>query len=179
MQTIMETPSLAVVGTAVVAAAGNRRNSDGSSSESSNSFDRMRHQAAPRGPWTKKPLSIVLDEIGREGSHSTVRHLSVIDLIAIGVGGTIGSGVFVLTGYIANHYAGPGTFLSFAISGLAASVSGLCYAELAGRIPAAGSTYIYTYISLGEWAAVVAAACLTLEYGVSGTYPTVCNVVLA
>ena len=77
--------------------------------------------------------------------------------------------MFVLTGYIAHHYAGPGTFLSFAISGLAASVSGLCYAELAGRIPAAGSTYIYAYVSLGEWAAVVAAACLTLEYGVSGT----------
>jgi amino acid transporter len=73
-----------------------------------------------------------------------------------------------LTGFIAHHYAGPGTALSFAVSGLAACCSGLCYAELAGRIPVAGSTYIYAYISLGEWAAVVAAACLTLEYGVSG-----------
>ena len=120
-----------------------------------------------RGPWTRKPLHVVLEE-QRQESATFDRHLTLIDLLSIGVGGTIGSGVFVLTGFIAHHYAGPATTLSFAISGLAALCSGLCYAELAGRIPAAGSTYIYAYISLGEWAAVIAAACLTLEYGVSG-----------
>jgi amino acid transporter len=149
-----------------------------SSSGSSRSSSRNGHLAPnmssssssyPRGPWTRKPLSMVLE--GEEQQNAPLhreRHLTLVDLISVGVGGTIGSGIFVLSGFIANHYAGPATTLSFIISGMAAGCSGLCYAELAGRIPAAGSTYIYAYISLGEWAAVVAAACLTLEYGVSG-----------
>ena len=70
--------------------------------------------------------------------------------------------------YTAHNYAGPSTSLSFAISGVAAAASGVCYAELSGRIPSAGSTYVYSYICMGEIAAVIAAACLTLEYGVSG-----------
>jgi amino acid transporter len=151
---------------------------NGSSSGSSRSSSSNGHRLAPnlsssssypRGPWTRKPLSMVLKgEEQQNASLHTERHLTLVDLISVGVGGTIGSGIFVLSGYIANHYAGPATTLSFMISGLAAGCSGLCYAELAGRIPAAGSTYIYAYITLGEWAAVVAAACLTLEYGVSG-----------
>ena len=84
------------------------------------------------------------------------------------MGGTIGSGIFVLAGLIARNYAGPATTLSFAISGVAAAFSGVCYAELSGRIPSSGSTYIYCYVCMGELAAVIAAACLTLEYGVSG-----------
>jgi APA family basic amino acid/polyamine antiporter len=91
-----------------------------------------------------------------------------VDLVSVGVGGTIGSGIFVLTGLIAHNYAGPSTFVSFLLSGFAASCSGLCYAEWAGRLPAAGSTYVYAFVSLGEWAAVISGACLTLEYGVSG-----------
>ena len=117
--------------------------------------------------WTRKPLSIVLQE--QEEEESTAhRHLSLVDLVSVGVGGTVGSGIFVLTGLIAHNYAGPSTFISFILSGFAASCSGLCYAEWSGRLPAAGSTYVYAYVSLGEWAAVIAGACLTLEYGVSG-----------
>lgn len=96
------------------------------------------------------------------------RHLTLLDLISVGVGGTIGSGIFVLAGFIAHNYSGPATAVSFAISGVAAAASGVCYAELSGRIPTAGSTYVYTYVCMGELAAVIAAACLTLEYGVSG-----------
>ena len=124
--------------------------------------------ASQRGPWTRKPISIVLQEEQDENTSPVNRHLSLVDLVSVGVGGTIGSGIFVLTGFIAKNYAGPSTFLSFILSGLAASCSGLCYAEWAVRLPAAGSTYIYAYVCLGEWAAVVAGACLTLEYGVSG-----------
>jgi APA family basic amino acid/polyamine antiporter len=94
--------------------------------------------------------------------------LTLLDLVSVGVGGTIGSGIFVLTGFIAHHYSGPATTISFAISGLAACCSGLAYAELAARIPASGSTYAYAYVALGELPAVIAAACLTLEYAVSG-----------
>jgi APA family basic amino acid/polyamine antiporter len=109
----------------------------------------------PRGPWTRKPLSIVFQEQQQQedsSSSHTHRHLSLVDLVSVGVGGTIGSGIFVLTGLIAHHYSGPSTWLSFVLSGFAASCSGLCYAEFAGRLPAAGSTYVYAFVSLGEWA---------------------------
>jgi amino acid transporter len=139
-------------------------------------------------PWIRKPLSVVqqqqqqpppeaplsLEPSSNGSSHALPpqqllhRHLSVWDLLGIGVGGTVGSGIFVLTGSIAAQYAGRAVALSFLISGLAATCSGVCYAELAARIPAAGATYVYAYVALGEWAAVVAAACLTLEYGVAG-----------
>lgn len=92
------------------------------------------------------------------------RHLSLFDLVCVGVGATIGSGIYVLCGLIANKYAGPATFLSWGIAGGAACFSGVCYAELAGKIPSAGSVYVYAYVSIGELPAVLAAACLTLEY---------------
>ena len=113
----------------------------------------------------RKPLWVVAQQ---EQSDAVVRHLTLLDLISVGIGGTIGSGIFVLAGYIAHHYAGPSTIVSFAVSGLAAFCSGLCYAELAGRLPASGSTYVYAYVAMGELAAVLAAACLTLEYAASG-----------
>ena len=100
---------------------------------------------------------------------SIQRHLSLFDLVNIGVGGTIGSGIFVLCGFIANKYAGPATCISWLISGVAASLSGVCYAELACRMPAAGSSYVYVYASMGELPAVLVAVCLTLEYAMSAS----------
>ncbi len=121
-----------------------------------------------RGPWTRKPLTQVVQESQTSCDDDTQRHLSLWDLVSIGVGGTIGSGIFVLAGLIAHNYSGPSTCLSFLLSGIAALCSGVAYAEWAGRLPAAGSTYVFTLVSLGEWPAVLAGACLTLEYGVSG-----------
>jgi APA family basic amino acid/polyamine antiporter len=95
------------------------------------------------------------------------RHMTLFDLVSIGVGGTIGSGVFVLCGSIAHNYAGPATCISWLISGMAACLSGVCYAEFACRMPAAGSSYVYVYASMGELPAVLVAACLTLEYVIS------------
>ena len=100
---------------------------------------------------------------------SPQRHLTLLDLLSIGIGGTVGSGIFVLCGLIAHSYAGPATAVSFAISGAAAAASGCSYAELASKIPLPGSTYAYAYVSIGELAAVISAALLTLEYGVSGS----------
>ena len=97
------------------------------------------------------------------------RHLTLFELTSIGVGGTVGSGIFVLTGQIAHDYAGPATFVSWTLAGLAALSSGLAFAELAARIPHSGSTYAYARLAGGKPAAVVAAACLTLEYVVSGS----------
>jgi len=76
---------------------------------------------------------------------SIQRHLSLFDLVNIGVGGTIGSGIFVLCGFIANKYAGPAVSICWIISGFAACLSGVCYAELACRLPAAGSRYELSY----------------------------------
>jgi amino acid transporter len=141
-----------------------------------------------KGPWLQKPLNATLDDSppspsGSSGSYDAVdrgdnssvtssirsieRHLSLYDLVSIGVGGTIGSGIFVICGFIANNFAGPATCLCWIISGIAACLSGVCYAELACRMPSAGSSYVYVFASMGELPAVLVAACLTLEYVVS------------
>lgn len=96
--------------------------------------------------------------------HEMERHLTLFDLTSIGIGGTIGSGIFVLCGLIAHSYAGPATFISWTIAGIAAMLSGFSYAELSARLPSAGSAYVYVYASMGELPAMVVAGCLTLEY---------------
>jgi len=115
--------------------------------------------AAPDGGGQSRP-----SEANGASEAGLERHLSLRDLIAVGVGGTIGSGLFVLAGLVANRYAGPSTVISWAVSGFAACLSGCCYAELSGRIPLSGGCYAYTYVALGELFAVVSAACLSLEY---------------
>ena len=132
--------------------------------------------------WTlRKTLADILaeEEEGHETTFTTTadnphahahshRHLSFLDLLSIGIGGTIGSGIFVLIGQIAQYHAGNATWLSFALAGLAAITSGIGFAELAGRLAVSGSTYAYTYLCWGRYMAILAAACLTLEYMVSG-----------
>jgi amino acid transporter len=124
------------------------------------------HQHSP--PITSHPFETAETDTSAE-SDGLERHLTLFDLTSIGVGGTVGSGIFVLTGQIAHEYAGPATFLSWTLAGLAALMSGLAFAELAARIPHSGSTYAYARIVGGKHAAVVAAACLTLEYVISGS----------
>jgi basic amino acid/polyamine antiporter, APA family len=104
-----------------------------------------------------------------QSQHSTAstsleRHLTLVDLLAVGVGGTIGSGLFVLAGLVANQYAGPATVISWALSGSAALLSGCCYAELSSRLPETGGAYVYAKRGMGELAGVLTAACLSLEY---------------
>lgn len=83
------------------------------------------------------------------------RTYSLFDLICLGVGGTVGSGVFVLTGIVANTDAGPGVIFSWLIAGFACFFSCITYAELSCRIPTGGSSYQYVYSSLGELPAVI------------------------
>jgi amino acid transporter len=66
-------------------------------------------------------------------------------------GGTVGSGVFVLTGLIAREYTGPGVVISWLIAGFGCCFSAMSYAELSCRIPSAGSSYAYVYVALGEF----------------------------
>ncbi|KAL7530361.1 hypothetical protein ACHAXR_003447 [Thalassiosira sp. AJA248-18] len=98
-----------------------------------------------------------------------LRHMSLFDLVAFGVGCTIGSGVFVLAGVAAHSYAGPSSSISYLLAGFVACLSGLPYAELSAAFPLDGSTYSYAYITLGEVFAVLASLCQTLEYGAAGS----------
>jgi len=113
----------------------------------------------------RKPLGVILAE---EGEETLGKQLSLADLVAIGIGGTVGSGVFVLCGQIAHEDAGPAVLLSWLLAGVGCVLSGLSYAEMSARIPSAGSCYAYSYFALGELPAYVASWLLTLEYAVSG-----------
>ncbi len=95
------------------------------------------------------------------------RSLTAPGLVAIGLGATIGAGIFVLTGTAAAQYAGPALSLSFVIGGIACGFVGLCYAELAAMIPEAGSTYTYTRASLGALPAWIIGWDLVLEFAVA------------
>uniref|UniRef100_A0A0E0M7Z2 Cationic amino acid transporter C-terminal domain-containing protein n=1 Tax=Oryza punctata TaxID=4537 RepID=A0A0E0M7Z2_ORYPU len=105
---------------------------------------------------------------GGKGPH-LAKALSVPDLIAIGVGSTIGAGIYVLVGTVAREHAGPALTLSFLIAGIAAALSALCYAELSCRFPAAGSAYHYSYICIGESVAWLIGWALILEYTIGGS----------
>ena len=98
-----------------------------------------------------------------------IRTLSTMDLTFLGIGGIIGSGVFVLTGIGAARYAGPGIVLSFVAAGLLCMLVGLAYAELASLIPAAGSAYAYTFASLGEGMAFLCGWSLIIGYIVTAS----------
>ena len=92
------------------------------------------------------------------------RAMGALDLTALGIGAIIGTGIFVLTGVASAQYAGPAVVISFLISGVAAGLAALCYAELASMVPVAGSAYTYTYASMGEITAWLIGWNLILEY---------------
>ena len=94
--------------------------------------------------------------------------LGALDLVLLGIGCTIGTGIFVLTGIAAAQYAGPAIALSYLISGVACIFAGLAYSELAAAIPVAGGTYTYTYAILGEFAAWMVACGISLCYTIGG-----------
>jgi APA family basic amino acid/polyamine antiporter len=96
------------------------------------------------------------------------RVLGASSIIAMGIGAIIGAGIFVLTGTAAATYAGPAIVLSFILAGIACAFVGLCYAELSAFLPVAGSTYTYTYATLGELAAWIIGWDLILEYAMGG-----------
>jgi basic amino acid/polyamine antiporter, APA family len=115
----------------------------------------------------RKPVTAMTTETGAdtEGGEMS-RSLGLFQLSMFGIGATIGTGIFIVLTEAA-PIAGPAVVWSFVFAGVVAGLTAICYAELAGAVPVSGSSYSYAYATLGEGIAMVVAACLLLEYGVS------------
>jgi basic amino acid/polyamine antiporter, APA family len=115
----------------------------------------------------RKPVTVMSAETGADTEGGELaRTISLFQLSLFGIGATIGTGIFiVLTEAV--PVAGPSVVFSFIFAGVVAGLTAICYAELASAVPVSGSSYSYAYATLGEGIAMVVAACLLLEYGVS------------
>jgi len=105
-----------------------------------------------------------IQEADASGQRQLNRTLSATALTLLGIGGIIGTGIFVLTGTAAAEHAGPALALSFIVAGIGCAFAGLCYAEFAAMIPVSGSAYSYSYATLGEGIAWFIGWNLILEY---------------
>ncbi len=115
----------------------------------------------------RKPVTAMTEETGTDTEGGELaRTITLFQLSLFGIGATIGTGIFiVLTSAV--PIAGPSVVLSFVFAGVVAGLTAICYAELASAVPVSGSSYSYAYATMGEGIAIVVAACLLLEYGVS------------
>src|SRR5881394_547943 len=116
--------------------------------------------------FARKPLDRLMHEAQEVGEHSLKRSLGPINLMALGIGGIIGAGLFVRTAAAIAERAGPSVVLAFIVAGIGCAFAGLCYAEFASMIPVAGSAYTYSYATMGELVAWIIGWDLILEYAV-------------
>lgn len=116
--------------------------------------------------FQRKPVEM----IQAETQHTELkRSLGALNLVLLGIGCIIGTGIFVLTGHAAAEWAGPGIMISFVITGILCGLVALCYAELASALPVSGSAYSYSYASTGEIVAWIMGVLLLLEYGLAAS----------
>lgn len=110
-----------------------------------------------------------VDAADQSGAKRLKQVLTAWSLTAIGLGATIGTGIFVLTGTVAANQAGPAVTLSLLIAAFGSGLAALCYAEFAAFLPVPGSAYSYTYATLGESIAWFIGWNLLLEYAISAS----------
>src|SRR5580700_3847921 len=116
--------------------------------------------------FQRKPVEM----IQAETSHTELkRSLGALNLVLLGIGCIIGTGIFVLTGHAAAEWAGPAIMISFVLTGILCGFVALCYAELASALPVSGSAYSYSYASMGEIVAWIMGLLLLLEYGLAAS----------
>jgi APA family basic amino acid/polyamine antiporter len=116
-----------------------------------------------QGLMARKSIDDIVASADSDGHHMS-KSLGLSSITAMGIGAIIGAGIFVLTGTAAAQYAGPAIMLSFILGGIACAFVGLCYSELSAMIPVSGSSYSYTYATLGEIFAWIIGWDLVLEY---------------
>ncbi|AWN35365.1 amino acid permease [Methylobacterium radiodurans] len=122
--------------------------------------------AGALGDLTRTKSLERLNADAEAGEHTLQRTLGPWSLIGLGIGAVIGAGLFSLTGIAAAQHAGPAVVISFAIAAIGCCFAGMCYSELAGMIPVAGSAYTYAYATMGEFVAWIIGWDLVLEYAV-------------
>lgn len=115
--------------------------------------------------WRKKSLTALLNE-AKESEKTLKKTFNATSLVALGVGGVIGSGLFVSTANAIANNAGSSVTIGFLIAAIGCALTGFCYAELASSIPISGSAYTYTYATMGELLAWIIGWDLILEYAV-------------
>ncbi|KAJ6798157.1 putative cationic amino acid transporter 6, chloroplastic-like isoform X2 [Iris pallida] len=141
-----------------------------SSSSSFSSFKSYAHaltQTPARLKSRAGSVTTVYEEMSRVRARSgsdMARSLRWPDLVALGLGGMVGAGVFVVSGRAARDFAGPAVVVSYAIAGLCALLSAFCYTEFAVELPVAGGAFSYLRVTFGEFAAFITGANLVMDY---------------
>ena len=119
--------------------------------------------------WATKSIASLRADADTSGEHALKRTLGPFNLTALGIGGIIGAGIFVLTGQAAALHAGPAVPISMILVGIACAFAGLCYAEMASAVPVSGSAYTYAYATMGELMAWIIGWDLVLEYAAASS----------
>jgi len=111
----------------------------------------------------RKSIATLKAETGADTEGGELRRsMGLVRLTTLGVGSTVGTGIFIVLNEAVPEAA---VVLSFVIAGITAALSALCYAELASSIQVAGASYTYAYATLGELVAYIVGACLRSSTG--------------